>query len=66
MMNENFSRRLGPPSSSSISSTSFPPSYDSVTRATSDNPQMQVSDYSRSEDLADFPPSPDRDRESIV
>uniref|UniRef100_A0A452TFW8 Sodium channel protein n=1 Tax=Ursus maritimus TaxID=29073 RepID=A0A452TFW8_URSMA len=66
MMNENFSRRLGPPSSSSISSTSFPPSYDSVTRATSDNPQMRVSDYSRSEDLADFPPSPDRDRESIV
>ncbi|XP_006869197.1 PREDICTED: sodium channel protein type 5 subunit alpha isoform X3 [Chrysochloris asiatica] len=66
MMNENFARRLGPPSSSSISSTSFPPSYDSVTRATSDNLQVRVSDYSRSEDLADFPPSPDRDRESIV
>ncbi|XP_073757998.1 sodium channel protein type 5 subunit alpha isoform X6 [Callorhinus ursinus] len=66
MMNENFSRRLGPPSSSSVSSTSFPPSYDSITRATSDNPQVRVSDYSRSEDLADFPPSPDRDRESIV
>ncbi|XP_032205897.1 sodium channel protein type 5 subunit alpha isoform X2 [Mustela erminea] len=66
MMNENFSQRFGPPSSSSISSTSFPPSYDSVTRATSDNPQVRVSDYSRSEDLADFPPSPDRDRESIV
>ncbi|XP_057561794.1 sodium channel protein type 5 subunit alpha isoform X5 [Hippopotamus amphibius kiboko] len=66
MMNENFSQRLGPPSSSSISSTSFPPSYDSVTRATSDNPQMRASDYSHSEDLADFPPSPDRDRESVV
>nr|XP_044610846.1 sodium channel protein type 5 subunit alpha isoform X4 [Equus asinus] len=66
MMNENFSRRHGPPSSSSISSSSFPPSYDSVTRATSDNLQARVSDYSRSEDLADFPPSPDRDRESIV
>uniref|UniRef100_A0A4W2I5D4 Sodium channel protein n=1 Tax=Bos indicus x Bos taurus TaxID=30522 RepID=A0A4W2I5D4_BOBOX len=39
MMNENFSRRPGLPSSSSVSSTSFPPSYDSVTRATSDNPQ---------------------------
>ncbi|XP_045392463.1 sodium channel protein type 5 subunit alpha [Lemur catta] len=65
MMNENFSRPLGPPSSS-VSSTSFPPSYDSVTRATSDNLQVPVSDYSRSEDLADFPPSPDRDRESIV
>ncbi|XP_077721874.1 sodium channel protein type 5 subunit alpha isoform X2 [Canis aureus] len=65
-MAENFSRRLGPPSSSSISSTSSPPSYDSVTRATSDNPQVRASDYSRSEDLADLPPSPDRDRESIV
>uniref|UniRef100_G3TWG1 Sodium channel protein n=2 Tax=Loxodonta africana TaxID=9785 RepID=G3TWG1_LOXAF len=66
MMNENFSRRLDPPSSSSVSSTSFPPSYDSVTRATSDNLQVRVSDYSRSEDLEDLPPSPDRDRESIV
>uniref|UniRef100_A0A8C6G0Z0 Sodium channel protein n=1 Tax=Moschus moschiferus TaxID=68415 RepID=A0A8C6G0Z0_MOSMO len=65
-MNENFSRRLGPPSSSSVSSTSFPPSYDSVTRATSDNPQVRASDYSPSEDLADFPPTPDRDRESVV
>nr|AAA58644.1 sodium channel alpha subunit [Homo sapiens] len=66
VMSENFSRPLGPPSSSSISSTSFPPSYDSVTRATSDNLQVRGSDYSHSEDLADFPPSPDRDRESIV
>ncbi|XP_023557996.1 sodium channel protein type 5 subunit alpha isoform X7 [Octodon degus] len=67
MMNENyFSQHNGPPSSSSISSTSFPPSYDSVTRATSDNLQVRVSDYSHSEDLADFPPSSDRDRESIV
>ncbi|XP_070311536.1 sodium channel protein type 5 subunit alpha isoform X3 [Odocoileus virginianus] len=66
MMNENFSRRLGPPCSSSVSSTSFPPSYDSVTRATSDNPQVRASDYSPSEDLADFPPTPDRDRESVV
>ncbi|XP_045292488.1 sodium channel protein type 5 subunit alpha isoform X10 [Leopardus geoffroyi] len=63
VMNENFSRRRGPPSTSS---TSSPPSYDSVTRATSDNPQVRVSDCSRSEDLADFPASPDRDRESIV
>ncbi|XP_058931905.1 sodium channel protein type 5 subunit alpha [Kogia breviceps] len=66
MMNENFSQRLVPPSSSSISSTSFPPSYDSVTRATSDNPQARASDYSPSEDVADIPPSPDRDRESVV
>nr|XP_036870245.1 sodium channel protein type 5 subunit alpha isoform X4 [Manis javanica] len=66
MMNENFPRRLGPPSSSSISSTSFPPSYDSITRATSDNLQARVSDYSHSEELMDIPQSPDRDRESIV
>ncbi|XP_045150917.1 sodium channel protein type 5 subunit alpha isoform X1 [Echinops telfairi] len=66
MMNENFSRRRDQPSSSSVSSTSSPPSYDSVTRATSDNLQVRASDYSRSEDLADFPTSPDRDRESIV
>ncbi|PNJ74711.1 SCN5A isoform 9 [Pongo abelii] len=66
VMSENFSRPLGPPSSSSISSTSFPPSYDSVTRATSDNLQVRGSDYSHSEDLADFTPSPDRDRESTV
>ncbi|XP_059795392.1 sodium channel protein type 5 subunit alpha [Balaenoptera ricei] len=66
MMNENFSQRLVPPSSSSISSTSFPPSYDSVTKATSDNPQARASDYSPSEDLADIAPSPDRDRESVV
>ncbi|XP_074201320.1 sodium channel protein type 5 subunit alpha isoform X3 [Camelus bactrianus] len=66
MMNENYSQRHGPPSSSSISSTSFPPSYDSVTRATSDNLQVRGSDYSRSEDLPDFPPSPNRDRESVV
>ncbi|XP_060036394.1 sodium channel protein type 5 subunit alpha [Erinaceus europaeus] len=62
MMGRNFSQ----PSSSSISSTSFPPSYDSVTRATSDNLQVRASDYSRSDELADFPPSPDRDRESVV
>ncbi|KAI5166297.1 Sodium Channel Protein Type 5 Subunit Alpha [Manis pentadactyla] len=66
MMNENFPRPLGPPSSSSISSTSFPPSYDSITRATSDNLQARVSDYSHSEELMDIPQSPDRDRESIV
>nr|XP_031541999.1 sodium channel protein type 5 subunit alpha [Vicugna pacos] len=66
MMNENYSQRHGPPSSSSISSTSFPPSYDSVTRATSDNLQVRGSDYSHSEDLPDFPPSPNRDRESVV
>uniref|UniRef100_A0A673TYF3 Sodium channel protein n=1 Tax=Suricata suricatta TaxID=37032 RepID=A0A673TYF3_SURSU len=65
-MSGNFSGRPGPLSSSSISSTSFPPSYDSVTRATSDNPHLRASDSSPSEDLADSPTSPDRDRESVV
>ncbi|XP_069929150.1 sodium channel protein type 5 subunit alpha isoform X3 [Oryctolagus cuniculus] len=65
-MSEHFARSPGPPCSSSVSSTSFPPSYDSVTRATSDNLPVRASDCSRSEELADFPPSPDRDRESIV
>ncbi|XP_006890650.1 PREDICTED: sodium channel protein type 5 subunit alpha isoform X6 [Elephantulus edwardii] len=63
-LNGSFSQHRGPPSSSSISSTSFPPSYDSVTRATSDNLQVRASDYSRSEDLGGT--SPDRDRESVV
>ncbi|XP_039093157.1 sodium channel protein type 5 subunit alpha [Hyaena hyaena] len=66
VMSESFPLRPGPPSSSSIASTSFPPSYDSVTRATSDNLQVRPSDDSRSEDLADSPTSPDRDRESVV
>ncbi|XP_062072327.1 sodium channel protein type 5 subunit alpha [Lepus europaeus] len=65
-MSEHFARRPSAPPSSSVSSTSFPPSYDSVTRATSDNLQVRVSDCSRSDELADFPPSPDRDRESVV
>ncbi|XP_044531454.1 sodium channel protein type 5 subunit alpha-like [Gracilinanus agilis] len=63
-MNENFSRPSGP--SGSVSSTSLPPSYDSVTRATSDNLQARMSEYSQTDDFADEPTSPDRDRESIV
>ncbi|XP_072455042.1 sodium channel protein type 5 subunit alpha isoform X2 [Notamacropus eugenii] len=64
MMKENFSRPLGP--SDSVSSTSLPPSYDSVTRATSDNIQARMSEYSQTDDFVDYPTSPDRDRESIV
>uniref|UniRef100_A0A7N4PJ42 Sodium channel protein n=1 Tax=Sarcophilus harrisii TaxID=9305 RepID=A0A7N4PJ42_SARHA len=64
MMNANFSRRSGPPDS--VSSTSLPPSYDSVTRATSDNIQARMSEYSQTDDFVDYPTSPDRDRESIV
>uniref|UniRef100_A0A4X2KGL8 Sodium channel protein n=1 Tax=Vombatus ursinus TaxID=29139 RepID=A0A4X2KGL8_VOMUR len=64
VLNENFSRRLGP--SDSVSSTSLPPSYDSVTRATSDNIQARMSEDSQTDDFVDYPTSPDRDRESIV
>uniref|UniRef100_A0A5F9CHN2 Sodium channel protein n=1 Tax=Oryctolagus cuniculus TaxID=9986 RepID=A0A5F9CHN2_RABIT len=64
-MSEHFARSPGPPCSSSVSSTSFSPSYDSVTRATSDNLPV-ASDCSRSEELADFLLVSDRDRESVV
>ncbi|XP_056659855.1 sodium channel protein type 5 subunit alpha isoform X1 [Monodelphis domestica] len=63
-MSAHYSRPSGP--SNSVSSTSLPPSYDSVTRATSDNIQARMSEDSRSDDFVDEPTSPDRDRESVV
>ncbi|XP_025056251.1 sodium channel protein type 5 subunit alpha isoform X7 [Alligator sinensis] len=64
MMNENYGRPID--KSNSVSSTSFPPSYDSVTRATSDNLQLKMTDSSKSEEAIDCLLSPDRDKESIV
>ncbi|XP_067398879.1 sodium channel protein type 5 subunit alpha-like isoform X2 [Emydura macquarii macquarii] len=64
MMNENYGRPLD--KSETLSSTSFPPSYDSVTRATSDNLQLKVTDSSKSDEPVDYLLSPDRDKESIV
>ncbi|XP_073190767.1 sodium channel protein type 5 subunit alpha-like isoform X4 [Lepidochelys kempii] len=64
MMNENYCKPID--KSETVSSTSFPPSYDSVTRATSDNLQLKVTDSSKSDEPVDYLISPDRDKESIV
>uniref|UniRef100_K7FPL8 Sodium channel protein n=1 Tax=Pelodiscus sinensis TaxID=13735 RepID=K7FPL8_PELSI len=64
MMNENYGRPID--KSETVSSTSFPPSYDSVTRATSDNLQLKITDSTKSDEHVDYLLSPDRDKESIV
>ncbi|XP_050565290.1 sodium channel protein type 5 subunit alpha-like isoform X12 [Cygnus atratus] len=64
MMNENYGRPID--KSETLSSTSFPPSYDSVTRGTSDNLQLKLTDSSKSDEAIDCLLSPDRDKESIV
>ncbi|XP_063180417.1 sodium channel protein type 5 subunit alpha-like isoform X1 [Chroicocephalus ridibundus] len=64
MMNENYGRPID--KSETLSSTSFPPSYDSVTRGTSDNLQLKMTDSSKSDEAIDCLLSPDKDKESIV
>ncbi|XP_053914135.1 sodium channel protein type 5 subunit alpha isoform X5 [Cuculus canorus] len=64
MMNENYGRPID--KSETLSSTSFPPSYDSVTRGTSENLQLKMTDSSKSDEAIDCLLSPDRDKESIV
>ncbi|XP_069503838.1 sodium channel protein type 5 subunit alpha-like isoform X1 [Ambystoma mexicanum] len=64
MMNEHYGRQLD--KVESASSTSFPPSYDSVTRATSENGFMQMGDTSRSDDVLDCKTYTDTDKESFV
>ncbi|NXK88432.1 SCN5A protein, partial [Formicarius rufipectus] len=64
MMNENYGRPID--KSETLSSTSFPPSYDSVTRGTSDNLQLKITDMSKSDEAVDCLLSPDKDKESIV
>ncbi|NXC37298.1 SCN5A protein, partial [Campylorhamphus procurvoides] len=64
MMNENYGRPID--KSETLSSTSFPPSYDSVTRGTSDNLQLKITDMSKSDEAIDCLLSPDKDKESIV
>ncbi|XP_051624240.1 sodium channel protein type 5 subunit alpha-like isoform X9 [Manacus candei] len=64
MMNENYGRPID--KSQSLSSTSFPPSYDSVTRGTSDNLPLKITDVSKSDEAMDCLLSPDKDKESIV
>ncbi|NWV49320.1 SCN5A protein, partial [Daphoenositta chrysoptera] len=64
MMNENYGRPMD--KSETLSSTSFPPSYDSVTRGTSENLQLKITDLSKSDEAIDCLLSPDKDKESIV
>ncbi|XP_029444268.1 sodium channel protein type 5 subunit alpha-like isoform X9 [Rhinatrema bivittatum] len=64
MMNEHYGRHFD--KAESISSTSFPPSYDSVTRATSDLTEDKMADSSKSDEFRDYKIYPDRDKESIV
>ncbi|NXD53687.1 SCN5A protein, partial [Corvus moneduloides] len=64
MMNENYGRPID--NSETLSSTSFPPSYDSVTRGTSENLQLKITDLSKSDEAIDCLLSPDKDKESIV
>ncbi|NWV10027.1 SCN5A protein, partial [Ptilonorhynchus violaceus] len=64
MMNENYGRPID--KSETLSSTSFPPSYDSVTRGTSENLQLKITDVSKSDEAIDCLLSPDKDKESIV
>ncbi|NXR82322.1 SCN5A protein, partial [Pycnonotus jocosus] len=64
MMNENYGRPID--KSETLSSTSFPPSYDSVTRGTSENLQLKITDLSKSNEAIDCLLSPDKDKESIV
>uniref|UniRef100_A0AAR2IXB6 Sodium channel protein n=1 Tax=Pygocentrus nattereri TaxID=42514 RepID=A0AAR2IXB6_PYGNA len=60
MMKENYG-----PEAEDLSSTSSPPSYDSVTRATSEIFQTLIAEP-RNSDLSKSYPEPDRDRETFL
>ncbi|KAK9396067.1 sodium channel protein type 5 subunit alpha-like [Crotalus adamanteus] len=64
MMDENYGKPID--KSETLSSTSFPPSYDSVTRGTSENFQLRLTDSSGCDEPLDDPLSADQDKESIV
>ncbi|XP_054846869.1 sodium channel protein type 5 subunit alpha isoform X1 [Eublepharis macularius] len=64
MLSENYGRPIN--KSETLSSTSFPPSYDSVTRGTSDNFQLRLTDSSKSDEPLDDQLSPEQDKESVV
>ncbi|KAG8443545.1 hypothetical protein GDO86_012086 [Hymenochirus boettgeri] len=63
MMGENYGGHLD--KGESLSSTSFPPSYDSVTRDTSGNIPLKMDD-STNDDFTDCKTCADRDKESFV
>ncbi|CAM4535545.1 unnamed protein product [Caretta caretta] len=64
MVNENYGKNLD--KSETVSSTSFPPSYDSVTGDTNDNLQVKTADSSKCDVPIGCRLSPDKDNESIV
>uniref|UniRef100_A0A8D0HSX7 Sodium channel protein n=1 Tax=Sphenodon punctatus TaxID=8508 RepID=A0A8D0HSX7_SPHPU len=64
MMNENYIRN--PDKSETASSTSLPPSYDSVTGTINDNLQGKIEDSLKSTEHVEHRLSPDKDKESIV
>uniref|UniRef100_A0A8C0IV22 Sodium channel protein n=1 Tax=Chelonoidis abingdonii TaxID=106734 RepID=A0A8C0IV22_CHEAB len=64
MMNENYGRNLD--KSETVSSTSFPPSYNSVTEDTNDNLQVKTVDSSKCDVRIGCQLSPDKDKECIV
>nr|DBA25063.1 TPA: hypothetical protein GDO54_012636 [Pyxicephalus adspersus] len=65
MMNENFGRQLD--KLESLSSTSFPPSYDSVTRDTQgENVGLEQEDSTKNDETTDCKIFADRDKESFV
>ncbi|CAM4597518.1 unnamed protein product [Lepidochelys kempii] len=64
MVNENYGKNLD--KSETVSSTSFPPSYDSVTGDTNDNLQVKTADSSKCDVPIGCRLSPDKDKESIV
>ncbi|XP_067398907.1 sodium channel protein type 5 subunit alpha-like isoform X2 [Emydura macquarii macquarii] len=64
MVNENYGRNLD--KSETVSSASFPPSYDSVTGATNDNLEVKKADSPQSDQTIDCPLSAEREKETIV
>ncbi|CAM2105161.1 unnamed protein product [Caretta caretta] len=64
MVNENYSRNLD--KSETVSSTSFPPSYDSVTGTTNEHLEVKMADSPQSDEPIDCPLSAEREKESIV
>ncbi|KAM9163520.1 sodium channel protein type 5 subunit alpha-like [Pangshura tecta] len=64
MMNENYGRNLD--KSETVSLTSFPPSYNSVTGDTNDNLQVKTVDSSKCDVPIGCQLSPDKDKECIV
>ncbi|XP_034615825.1 sodium channel protein type 5 subunit alpha-like [Trachemys scripta elegans] len=64
MANENYGRNLD--KSETVSSTSFPPSYDSVTGTTNEHLEVKMADSPQSVEPTNRPLSAEREEESIV